>query len=123
VQRIGKAQLGTRSKSRTMRSGVCAFLQPLAFEFLLLTRFRRHREYCGGDPNCTKLYDALLNMMHIASNCAVLECPLVLWGRSPHSVSINRRDSSNPQYSPNENAEVCFTVTHHKQYELLTLRT
>ena len=104
MQSIGKGQLGTRSKSRTMRSGVCAFLQPLAFEFFLLTRFRRHREYCGGDPN--SLYEALLNMMHMASDCAVFECPLVFSGRSPYSVSINRRDSSNSQYSPNENAEV-----------------
>ena len=106
MQSIGTAQMGTRSKSRTMRSGVCAFLQPLAFEFFWLTRFRRHRESCGGDPNCTKLYDELLNMVRLASNCAVFECPLVLSGRSPYSVSINRRDSSNSQYSPNENAEV-----------------
>ena len=106
VQSIGRAQMGTRCKLRTMRSGVCAFLQPLAFEFLLLTRFRRHREYCGGAPKCTKLYNALLNMMHIASNCAVFECPLVLSGRSPYSISINRRDSSKSEYSPNNNAEV-----------------
>jgi hypothetical protein len=98
--------MGTRCKSRTTRSGVCAFLQPLASDFLWLTRFSRHRKSCGGDPNCTKLYDELLTKVRLAINCAVFECPLVLSGRSPHSVSINRRDPSNSEYSPNNNAEV-----------------
>ncbi len=80
VQTVESAQMGTRSKSRTMQSGVCAFLQPLAFNFLLLTRFRRHRKSCGGDPKCTKLYNKLLHMVRLASNCAAFECPLVLSG-------------------------------------------
>jgi hypothetical protein len=48
-------------------------------------------------------------MLHAAVNCAQFGCSLRLDGRSPYSVSINRRDSSDDRYSPNENAEVCHT--------------
>jgi hypothetical protein len=58
VQSGGKAQLGTRCKSPTMQSGVCAFLQPLAFEFLLLTLF-----------NCSDVIENVAVAIPVVTSC------------------------------------------------------
>jgi len=72
--------------------------------------FSRHQNYFGVGPNDDDLYVELLRMQHNAVDCAQFGCSLRLNGRSPYSVSINRRDPSNSRYSPNENAEVRFYV-------------
>ena len=65
---------------------------------------KRHRESCG--PPHDNLFIDLLQMCNAATHCAQFGCPLNFAARSPYSVSINRRDPSNSEYPPYDNAEV-----------------